>query len=355
MSHAVEKMMFTGSKPWWYGNSMQGDAIGVDLSAEGAVNSARAITEAGLDWLVVKRQAGYFDPQTQSWVSSGKDRFLVRESDGSIYGKCTEDYQDFQNHEGFAFLDRFAQDGQMLYHTAGSLEGGKRVWMLAQLPDSWTVVRRSGTVSKHHAFLNLVMPHGDGSINLMPTDVCVVCANTAGFADRKAEGENLVYRIPHRGDINAKLELAALAIKETLAESDERRRVLQAMAQTAMTTDEFVDFATSIFLGLDGDKFEVEAAIADFYETATPRSKTIMENKVADVTARFVRGIGNEGESAYDAQQAFTEHFDHFDLSHIKDKIEKGKRAAKAVQSSWIGAGAQRKALVFKRLQQKLG
>ena len=31
MSHNVEKMMFTGKKPWWYGNQHQDAAVGVDL------------------------------------------------------------------------------------------------------------------------------------------------------------------------------------------------------------------------------------------------------------------------------------------------------------------------------------
>ena len=49
--HLVEKMMFTGKKPWWYGNAHQGDAVGVDLG-EGPVTSSEAIEAAGLDWKV---------------------------------------------------------------------------------------------------------------------------------------------------------------------------------------------------------------------------------------------------------------------------------------------------------------
>ena len=270
MSHEVEKMVFTGKRPWWYGNSAQRDAVGVDLG-EGAITSAEAMKAAGLDWNVVKAQAGFATGATNidgelTWKPAGDDRFLIRETDGSVLGRCKEGYELFQNREAFAFLDRLVEDGSMLYHTAGSLEGGRRVWILAQTPEVWTIKRRSGATNTHAAFLNCMIGHdGESSINLMPTDVRVECANTAGFADSKAEGQNLIFRIPHRGDIEAKLALAAMAIEELSTLAADRRAVLQGLAQTAMNTDQFIDFATSIFLGLDGEQEEVEAAVAKFY------------------------------------------------------------------------------------------
>ena len=52
--------------------------------------------------------------------------------------------------------------------------------------------------------------------------------------------------------------------------------------------------------------------------------------------------------------QAPDRFLDHFDLDHIKDKIAKGMRAAKAVTSAWVGAGADRKNLVYKRLAERV-
>jgi len=361
MSHNVEKMIFAGTrKPWWYGSSIQGEAIGIDLG-ENAVSSDVAMKVSGLDWMALKTKSAFQDRSTLDvdgnpiWREAVGERFLIRSTDGAVLGRCTDSYEEFQNAQAFEFLDGLVADGQLLYHTAGSLEGGKRVWIMAQTPTSWTVTRRSGAESEHRAFLLAMLGHtGDIGISLMATDVTVVCANTAGFADSRAEGQNLVFRIPHRGDIQANLELAAVAIREIDNQAGERRAMLQEMAQSAITTGEFIDFATSIFLGLDGTPEEIEEATAKFYEEATDRSKTIMENKVANVTGRFQSGIGNEGDSLYDAVAAFTEYFDHFDLDHVKGKIEKGKRAAKAVQSSWVGAGAERKALVYKRLKERV-
>lgn len=360
MSHDVEKMMFTGQKaPWWYGNSSQGDAVGTFLG-EDAVTSLEAMRAADLEWTAMKCRGGYQNGLTKFfkkpiWHEVENECFLVRNTDGQFLGRCSDDYKEFQNDEAFAFLDSMVQEGQLLYHTAGSLGMGKRVWILAQTPIQWTIKKRNGVENVHKSFINAMLGHtGDIGISLMATDIRVVCANTAAWADERAEGESLIFRITHRGDIKKKLTLAANGLRVMQEQAPERRAVLQALAQAAMTTEEFIDFATSIFLGLDGDNQEVEEGVAKFYEEATPRSKTIMENKVAVVANIFTNGIGNDGDSMYDAMNGFTEYLDHFDLGQVKDKIEKGKRAAKAVESSWVGAGAQRKALVYKRLKERL-
>ena len=360
MAHEVERMFFTGKRPWWYGTASQKDAVGVDLGDK-AVTSREAIEAAGLGWAVTSAQAGYEKPMTTDvdgrpvWAPADSERFLIRNDTGAVLGRCKDQYSLFQNVDAFEFLDGLVAQGELLYHTAGSLEGGRRVWILAQTPHSWTIKRRSGREDKHHAFLNCMIGHdGQSGISLCPTDIRVECANTMAFAESIASGENVIFRVQHRGDIGAKLELAAKAIEGMAGQSRERREVLQAMAQTAMNTDEFIDFAVEVFLGLDGDDDEVADLRDRFYSESTDRQKTVLENKVGDVAARFQEGIGNEGDSALDAVNAFSEYFDHFDLDHIKSNVERGRRAAKAVTSAWVGAGAQRKALAYKRLAQRV-
>jgi len=353
MSHNVEKMFFTGKKPWWYGNSSQGEAVGVDLG-DGPVTSEEAIAAAGLDWDVIKSPA-YFCNADNSFVKADNEMFLLRATDYQVLGRCSDKYQLFQNREAFQFLDCLVEDGNLLYHTAGSLENGKRVWILAQTPEKWQIHRRSGATNTHYAFLLVSIGHdGKSSINIMPTDIRAECANTVGYAEDIAKRSNMIFRISHKGGIIEKLDLATNAIHLMTGETEERRRVLQEFAQNAMTNDEFLDFAVETFLGLDGPKQFNEQKIAHFYESAPPRAQTIMRNKVSKVTDLFHNGQGNEGNTSYDALQAFTEYFDHFDLSHIRDKVERGRRAAKAVSNSWTGNGAETKNLAYKKLAKRV-
>lgn len=356
MSHEVEKMFFTGKKPWWYGNSWQGEAVGVELG-EDAVDSRTAIRAAGLNWGVEKTTSGFRHPVTGEWVEVEDQHYLVRDLDYTVLGHCHAKYVPFQNTQAFEFCDSLVRDGSMLYHTAGALKGGAKVWILAQLPGKFSIGRLSGKTNTHYSFLLMIAGHdGVSGINLMPTNVRAECANTCGYAEMTAQGQKLHYSVSHTANAEAKLRVAAAALSEIPRAMAAEQELLQAMAERRMTTAKFVDFATSIFLDLDSDdQNEVEANIRKWYEDATPRSKTIMENKVAEVTTLFVKGQGSEGNSVYDAAQAFTEHFDH---KAIQDKVasniskaQKVARVGNVVHSAWLGAGAQRKALVMKRLR----
>lgn len=361
MSHNVEKMMFTGKRPWWYGNSAQGSAVGVDLG-ENAVTSEVAIKEAGLDWEVRLSTAGFLEPNLLDvdgkpcWREIAEHKMLTRDIDGAFLGWATDRYKIIQNRTAFEYLDAIVGEGGGRYHTAGSLEGGKRVWILLQTPDSWTIKRRSGATNRHHSFLLNILGHDGGfGYRLLPTDVRAECANTVGFAEQGAAAEFLAFKIGHTGDVKAKLDLAATAIRTMAQLAPERRRVLQELAQAAMTSDEFIDFAVQVFLGIDGDVEEMKATVAKFYTEASQQSQTMMKNRVAAVAQLFEGGMANEGDSAYDALNAFTEYFDHFDIGQTRDKIEAGKKAAKAVTSSWLGIGAERKALAQRKLMRIVG
>lgn len=61
----------------------------------------------------------------------------VRSSDGAVLGVVSDRYQVVQNAEAFAFTDALiGGEGQVHYETAGSLMGGRKIWLLAKLPDT---------------------------------------------------------------------------------------------------------------------------------------------------------------------------------------------------------------------------
>ena len=57
----------------------------------------------------------------------------VRDTDRKVLGVVTDRYKVIQNEEAFAFTDTLLGEG-VRYETAGSLQEGRRVWMLARLP-----------------------------------------------------------------------------------------------------------------------------------------------------------------------------------------------------------------------------
>jgi len=342
----VERMMYVGSaKPWWMSSSASMSTEKGTWGGMEAVTAKRVLELVPeLDgYRVEKRRAGFWSESRQTWVKSEDECFLVHTKTGTITGRCKDTYSERQVEEELQFLDRFARDGEILFHTAGILDNYKKVWLLAQTPSHYDVRRMSGKVDRHYQFLMASLDFtGGGSNVLCPTDVNVVCANTERMA---VSGSPLVQRIRHSGDLDAKYEDARAVLDDMYGAVDATRDENQMLAESPMGLEEFIGFSTQTFL-----KVDTSEDVSRWLEKASDRSKTMLRNKVTKTSDLFMSGIGNEGVSKYDALQAFTEYFDHFDIGTVKSKVEAGRKGAKALTSAFDGNGAATKARVRAKL-----
>ena len=123
MAANVETMFSVRKKPWH----------GIGTVVQDAPCSREAIRLAGLDWEIIQKDV-YTDGGTE--ISGYKSN--VRSTDQSVLGVVSDRYQIVQNREAFAFTDSLLGEG-VTYETAGSLQGGKRVFMLARLPQRFII------------------------------------------------------------------------------------------------------------------------------------------------------------------------------------------------------------------------
>lgn len=186
MSAAVETMFWAGREVPWHGLGQQ---------VLEAPNSREAIVAAGLDWEVGKR------PLFTSLgfnVQEIPDNFAnVRLSDGKVLGLVGNSYKIVQNSEAFDFVDAMIGSGNVKYETAGSLHGGKKIWLLARLPS--TDIAGDEVIP----FLCFTNSHdGKSAIKAALTPVRVVCQNTLNVALKKA---TRMCSIRHKGDMQSKM------------------------------------------------------------------------------------------------------------------------------------------------------
>jgi phage/plasmid-like protein (TIGR03299 family) len=100
-------------------------------------------------------------------------------SDHKTLGPCGPAWKPVQNVDSLNFFKKFTEAGHMSMETAGSLEGGKQVWGLANLNKSITLPG-DDVVDGH---LLLSNPHVWGkSMTIMFTPIRVVCMNTLMMA-----------------------------------------------------------------------------------------------------------------------------------------------------------------------------
>jgi len=182
MAANVETMFYTREKPWH----------GLGTKVEEAPTSTDALRLAGLDWQVIQEPI-YTD--TGERISGYKAN--VRDSDRKVLGVVTDRYKIIQNQEAFAFTDALLGEG-VRYETAGALQEGKKVWLLARLPREYII---SGErISPYLVFSNT--HDGSGAVKVALTPIRVVCNNTLNLALNTASRS---WSMIHTGNIRNKV------------------------------------------------------------------------------------------------------------------------------------------------------
>jgi phage/plasmid-like protein (TIGR03299 family) len=247
MAANVETMFSVRETPWH----------GLGTIIEEAPTSKDALILSGLDWKVRSENV------TVNGVIADGYRANVRDIDNSILGIVSSRYKIVQNEEAFSFTDELLGEG-VKYETAGSLAGGKKVWMLAKL---------EGTKLCGEDFDNYLVftnsHDGSGSIKVAITPVRVVCQNTLNLALKSAKR---TWACEHRGNIEDKME--------------EAKRTLQnAETYMAALENEFAELKDKSLFYSDVDDLIAQLLPMNFDEE-DPDNKRKVEN-ILDMRSRL--------------------------------------------------------------------
>lgn len=142
---------------------------------------AQAIHESGLGWTVQKKEIALAQLDAAPVPPIPGYFATVREDTSTVLGIVGERYRIVQNAEAFSFVDQLL-GSSIHFETAGSLHGGRRVWVLATLPDHIEV---GGDPVRPYVLL-LNSHDGSTAVVAATTPVRVVCQNTLNWGLRQA-------------------------------------------------------------------------------------------------------------------------------------------------------------------------
>lgn len=179
----VETMFYVREVPWH----------GLGTKVMEAPTSKAALTLAGLDWKVIQRPI-----VTKDGIPIPGFKANLRETDKKVLGVVTDRYKVVQNPDAFSFTDRLLGEG-VTYETAGSLQEGRRTWLLARLPQRYII--SGDEITPYLVFMN--SHDGTGSIKVAMTPIRVVCQNTLNLA---LDNAKRYWATNHTGDIHGKME-----------------------------------------------------------------------------------------------------------------------------------------------------
>lgn len=295
MAHEVESMMYVGDEPWHgLGNAIPS---GKELSIE------EAIVAAGLNW-----EVGLKHLYTEDRIGIHGHYATYRKSDNSILGVVGADYTPLQNREAFNWFQPFLDVKAATLETAGSLKGGKVVWILAKGKNKPEQVIKSDEVRNYILLSN----SHDGSLAVRAgfTPIRVVCNNTLCRA-HESEASRLL-RVRHTARVVDNLEsireIMNLAQKEFIATIEQYR----ALASKGINASDLEKYVRVVFdLKEDSKSKKVVPAVVSLFESG--------------------KGSNVAGKNYWGAYNAVTEYLNYFT----------GKSQDNRLNSLWFGSGSQ--------------
>ena len=234
MSANVESMLYTREKPWH----------GLGGISEEAPNSADALRIAGLDWTVESKPVF-----TDNGVEIPGYKLNMRSSDNKPLGIVSNKYRIVQNVDAFEFTDEMI-GGDVRYETAGSLNGGKRIWLLAKMPTTKIV---GDDVEPYMCFTNT--HDGTGAIKVCMTPIRVVCNNTLNLA---LSGAKRTWSAIHVGDFAQKVAEAKKALELAGEYMEALDDFADRMANTTLKAEKVREMIAELFSFKDEDTERVK-------------------------------------------------------------------------------------------------
>ncbi|MBU5457833.1 DUF932 domain-containing protein [Oscillibacter sp. MSJ-31] len=162
MSANVETMFYVREKPWH----------GLGTQVKEAPTSSEALIYAGLNWQVTQE-----DVYTENGRKIFGYKVNTRSTDETALGIVSDRYKVVQNEDAFRFTDDLLGEG-VVYETAGALQGGRKAWMLARMPEKYIIA--GDEITPYMVVMN--SHDGSSGIKVAMTPIRVVCQNTLNLA-----------------------------------------------------------------------------------------------------------------------------------------------------------------------------
>ena len=314
MSHNLNegRIFYFGEKPWH----------GIGTRLDNPATAIEAIAAARLGYEVEKRPI---------FLENGSkiegQQATVRTDTEQVLGIVGDRYKVVQNTEAFDFFDSVVGRKDAIYHTAGALGKGERIWILAKLPND-IIVFHDDVVEK---YLVLVTTHdGKSSLKMYYTPIRVVCNNTLTASLHNTAHE---INIRHSGSIHDKLQIAKETLGFALKFYDEFGDVARHLVSIKLNVKQVGDYFDALIFGSG--------------KNAEKNRESTRLNTIKDTLIHlYDNGKGNSREgvkhSAWTAYNAVTEY-----VGHMRTVRGVQNNPAKRMESIILGTGAQLSAQAF--------
>ena len=221
-------------------------------------------------------------------------------------------YTPIQNEDHIGFMNALVDQSGAIFETAGSLHGGRDVFVTMKLPECMLI----GGVDAVAIYIAALNNHsGDNAYRLLTTPTRIVCANTQAAAIR---GAKRIFKIRHTVNASQHVQEAREALGLSWKYLDGFQAEADMLIDQAYTDAEFDALVTGLLPKVD------ESSSARALTWNTTAKDALMRSFVESPTNENIRG------TKWCAYQAVTEWTDHF--YPVRGDADGDKRALRTLE-----------------------
>jgi phage/plasmid-like protein (TIGR03299 family) len=240
--------MFDRDRSPWKG-------LGKDVSYAEELKEVLEI--GGLNFTVAKAPVLY-DSQhhdgSRSDINEVDGSYVTYRTDtGMAFGIVGSKYEIVQNYDAFKFIEMLFAEANIHYVAAGTMEGGSKMFVVVQLPDSITI----GPDDHVNKYLIFTTTHdGTGSVIVVITGVRIRCGNAIQAAIRGASSK---FSMKHTKNVQVKIDYVQQLIKAQEKYFIELGEMLNTLREIELTKSQIDQSIAFVFLPKDEyDQYMVE-------------------------------------------------------------------------------------------------
>lgn len=327
----IAEIAYAGATPWH----------GLGTQVDGLQTVEAMLKAAHLDWTVETRALSYpmwsadmgSDIAVQTEVPDF--RAIVRTDCQAVLGVASSRYQVIQNSQCGEIVDALVTEGGAHCEVAGALDGGKRCWILAHLPNDFEVVR--GDLVKPYV-LTCWGHDGRHGIAATLTPIRVVCANTlaaAGFGPGQRWSKVADVYLRHVRSASLRIDEARQALGIVSKQVVSTAMAYQRLTQIPVNENAFLQYVAELF-----PRPKADASTKGEEQKRVEAALDRWEAQRADLVGLFAHGKGSDivgvRGTAWAAYNAVTEWTDHYYPTTLKGKVS-DRRQQTVLFGAYVG------------------
>jgi phage/plasmid-like protein (TIGR03299 family) len=293
------------------------------MSAKGTLldkpqTAADAIIEAGLDWSVLEQDIFFQSSNQSTFYQIPNRKALIRSDTLDTLGIFSKGYEVVQNRDAFGMFDEVIGAGEAIYHSAGSLDGGKKVWVMAKLPTDIEIIPND----KVGKFILLTNTH-DGSRSLRMSMMAqrFACWNSISAVLRRTSSTDFVAK--HTKNVLNKASEARQILGLADVYYDILAKQIDELVNTRWNTLQTHNYIKDV-LGFDDERETQDHRLVKTYDA------------VVELLEHPLNVQGGIKGTKWAAFNAFTHYIDHERPVRVGQRDDRNE---KRLENSWFGRG----------------